>query len=82
MDGSRVRDYENNWITYDPQPNNAIDAFQTGYQSDTNITLEGGGENSTFLISLSHFDEKGNYPGKRLHANRCIQKLPGISINT
>jgi iron complex outermembrane receptor protein len=75
MDGSRVRDYENNWITYDPQPNNAIDAFQTGYQSDTNITLDGGGENSTFLISLSHFDEKGNYPGNTFTRESVYSKV-------
>ena len=62
MDGSKIRDYENNWVNYDAQPNNAIDAFQQGYQTNTNVTLEGGGDNSTFLVSLSHFGETGTLP--------------------
>lgn len=75
MDGSQVRDYENNWISYDPQPNNALDAFQNGYQTNTNITLDGGSENSTFLVSLSHFEEKGTYPGNRFTRESVYSKV-------
>ncbi len=75
MDGSKVRDYENNWITYDPQPNNAIDAYQTGYQSNTNITLDGGGDNSTFLISLSHFGETGTLPRNKMTRESIFSKV-------
>ncbi len=75
MDGSQIRDYENNWISYDPQPNNAIDAFETGYQSNTNITLDGGGDNSTFLISLSHFGETGTLPRNKFTRESIFSKV-------
>ncbi|HZL09363.1 MAG TPA: SusC/RagA family TonB-linked outer membrane protein [Prolixibacteraceae bacterium] len=75
MDGSQVRDYENNWVAYDPQPNNALDAFEAGYQSNTNVTLDGGGENSTFLVSLSHFGETGTLPGNKFTRNSIFSKV-------
>lgn len=75
MDGSKVRDYENNWTTYDPQPNNALEAYDPGYQTNTNITLDGGSENSTFLISLSHFGETGTLPGNKFTRESIFSKV-------
>ncbi|HPL45195.1 MAG TPA: SusC/RagA family TonB-linked outer membrane protein [Prolixibacteraceae bacterium] len=75
MDGTKVRDWEGNWITYDPQPDNAIDAYETGYQTNTNVTLDGGGDNSTFIISLSHFGEQGTYPGNNFTRESVYSKV-------
>ncbi|HOI48137.1 MAG TPA: SusC/RagA family TonB-linked outer membrane protein, partial [Prolixibacteraceae bacterium] len=75
MDGTQVRDWEGNWVSYDPQPNNALDAYQNGYQTNTNITLDGGGDNSTFLISLSHFGEQGTYPGNNFTRESVYSKV-------
>lgn len=59
MEGQRVRDYDNTWTTFDPQPNNFRDAFETGLHSNTSIDLQGGNEKATFYLSYSHLDEKG-----------------------
>ena len=75
MDGTRVRDWDGNWIDYNPQPNNFLEIFDQGMQSNTNLTLDGGGDNSTFLISLSNLTEKGTMPGNKFQRNSVFSKV-------
>lgn len=75
MDGTRVRDWDGQWIEYNPQPNNFLEIFDQGMQSNTNLTLDGGGDNSTFLISLSNLTEKGTMPGNKFQRNSVFSKV-------
>ena len=59
MLGQEVRNYDGTPTTYSPQPNNFLDAFQTGFGTNTNIALEGGTEKSTFRLSYNHNQGEG-----------------------
>jgi iron complex outermembrane receptor protein len=54
MMGQEVRNYDGTPTRYVAQPNNFLDAFQTGMGSNTNVALEGGSERSTFRLSYNH----------------------------
>ncbi len=75
MEGQKIRDYAGDWAAFDPQPDNFLDAYQTGFQNNTNISLEGGGENTVFLISFSNFKEKGNIPRNTFDRNAIFAKV-------
>jgi iron complex outermembrane recepter protein len=75
MDGTQVRDYDGNWISYVPHPNNFLDAYENGYQNNTNLSLEGGGENSNFFVSFSNFREKGVIPRNTFDRNSVFAKI-------
>ncbi len=62
MDGTQVRDWDGEWINYDPQPNNFLDTYDNGLYSNTNVTLNGGSDKSTFLVSTSYTKEDGTFP--------------------
>ena len=62
MDGSRVRDWDGEWINYTPQPDNFLDLYDNGLYSNTNVTLNGGSDKSTFLVSTSYTKENGTFP--------------------
>lgn len=62
MLGQEVRNYDGTPTKYLPQPNNFLDAFQTGLGSNTNIALDGASEKSTFRLSYNHNQGKGIVP--------------------
>lgn len=62
MQGQKVRDFRNDWTTFDPQPHNFTDMFKTGQASNTNVALSGGNEKTTFRTGFSYYDEKGVVP--------------------
>ena len=59
MIGQEVRNYDGTPTKYLPQPNNFLDAFQTGLGSNTNFALEGASEKSTFRLSYNHNQGEG-----------------------
>lgn len=75
MDGTMVRGLDGEWMKYVAKPNNFLDIFDKGTQSNTNVTLDGGGDNSTFIISLSNLTEKGIYPGNKFQRNSVFSKV-------
>lgn len=66
MTGQQVRNYDGTPTNYLPQPNNFLDAFQTGFGSNTNVAVDGGSEKSTFRISYNHNTGKGIVPNNKL----------------
>lgn len=66
MTGQEVRNYDGTMTRYLPQPNNFLDAFQTGLGTNTNVALDGGTEKSTFRISYNHNQAKGIVPNNKL----------------
>ena len=54
MIGQEVRNYDGTPTKYLPQPDNFLDAFQTGFGTNTNVAVDGGTEKSTFRLSYNH----------------------------
>ncbi len=79
MQGQEVTNYDGTPTNYVPHPNNFLDAFQTGFGSNTNIALDGGSERSTFRVSYNHNEGKGIVPNNKLSKDafdiRATQQL-------
>jgi len=54
---------EGPWVAH---PNNVRDFFDTGLTSNTNVQFSAGNERSDALISASHLNQAGMYPGMEL----------------
>lgn len=59
MEGQDVINYDGTPTKYLPQPNNFLQAFQTGAGNNVNVAMDGGTEKSTFRISYNHNDAEG-----------------------
>jgi iron complex outermembrane recepter protein len=69
MLGQDVQNYDGTMTKYLPQPDNFLDAYQTGFGSNTNVALDGGTERSTFRFSYNHNDAKGIYFNNKMVKN-------------
>ena len=69
MLGQEVRNYDGTMTRYVAQPNNFLDAFETGIGSNTNIALDGATEKSTFRLSYNHNQGKGVVPTNKFTKN-------------
>ncbi len=59
MLGQDVINYDGTPTKYLPQPNNFLDAFQTGIGYNTNVAIDGGTEKSTFRLSYNRNEAEG-----------------------
>ncbi len=59
MLGQDVINYDGTPTKYLPQPNNFLDAFQTGVGYNTNVAIDGGTEKSTFRLSYNRNEAEG-----------------------
>jgi iron complex outermembrane receptor protein len=62
FDGREVEYYDGTYRPYDPVKNNFKDAYSTGFNSNTSITINGGNEKTTFYTSLSYKYASGILP--------------------
>ncbi|TKG96579.1 SusC/RagA family TonB-linked outer membrane protein [Puteibacter caeruleilacunae] len=75
MDGSQVRDWDGEWINYVPQEDNYKNVFETGLHSNTNVSLSGGNETTTFRLSYSFTDENGIYYNNNFTRNALSTRV-------
>ena len=66
MTGQEVTNYDGTPTRYLAQPNNFLDAFQTGLGTNTNVALDGGTDKSTFRLSYNHNQGKGIVPRNKI----------------
>ncbi|SHL68078.1 iron complex outermembrane recepter protein [Chitinophaga jiangningensis] len=59
LNGQEVINYDGTTTRYVAQPNNFLDAFQTGKGSATNVAIDGGNDRSTFRVSYSRNSSEG-----------------------
>ena len=59
LDGQEVINYDGTPTRYVAQPNNFLDAFQTGHGSATNVSIDGGNDRSTFRVSYTRDQSEG-----------------------
>lgn len=62
FDGSDIEYYDGSTRAYLPQRNNFRDAHQAGFNSNTNISIVGGNDKTTFYSSLSYKYAEGITP--------------------
>jgi len=53
-DGSKIRNYDGTWTTYSPHKNNMLDMYRLGFNTNTNVSVRGGNEKTSFYTSLSY----------------------------
>ncbi|MCW9707923.1 SusC/RagA family TonB-linked outer membrane protein [Fodinibius salsisoli] len=58
-----------------PQPNNVSDAFQTGYNSSTNLSASMGSENVQALFSYTFTDAEGVVPNNALERHNISARV-------
>lgn len=58
-DGRTIENYDGTSTVYSPNENNMKDAYQLGLNSNTNVSVRGGNDKTTFYSSLSYKKAKG-----------------------
>ncbi|BDD10761.1 SusC/RagA family TonB-linked outer membrane protein [Fulvitalea axinellae] len=69
MKGQKVRDYDGQWTTFDPQPDNYIDGYDQGSIKNLNVSLSGGNDLTTFRLSYSNTRRDGVLPNNDFTRN-------------
>ncbi|MFN8154721.1 MAG: SusC/RagA family TonB-linked outer membrane protein [Bacteroidia bacterium] len=67
MEGQTIRDWDGQLRSFNPQPDNYRDYFQTGITAVNNISLQGGNEKVTYRLSAGNFTTKDIVPNTNLH---------------
>lgn len=67
MEGQTIIDWDGQKKTFDPQPNNYRDYFNTGLNTTNNISLEGGSDRMTYRFSYTNLYNKDIVPETKLN---------------
>ena len=70
----KVEWYDGNLIDAQPFANNFIDAFNLGFNTNTNVTLSGGNERSSIYASLSEKYSTGTLPNNSFNRFSTLLK--------
>mgnify|MGYP000206328972 CR=1 FL=1 len=69
FDGQEIIDYDGSRAKWEAQPDNYKDFFDTGFLTNTNVAIQGGGEVNSFRLSMSNLSESGVNPGNDFSKN-------------
>ena len=64
---------------YSAVENNVRDFFSTGFATDNNLSLSGGGEKTTFFLALNSLNSNGIYPGSKDEYNKYGVRFNGTA---
>ena len=62
FDGRPVEFYDYTTVPYSPYENNFTDAYDNGFNTNTNVSVQGSNDTSSFYTSLSYKYADGNTP--------------------
>lgn len=62
FDGRDVLDYDDNIIKWEPRKNNFREAFDLGWNTNTNVSVQGGNDKTSFFTSMSYKYSDGTTP--------------------
>jgi len=62
FDGSQIEYYDHTYRAYKAQKNNFKDAYNLGFNTNTNVAISGGNDKTTFYTSLSYKHNTGTLP--------------------
>ena len=66
--------YDGSVVPYEAKPNNFVDAYNTGFNTNTNITLSGGNERSSIYASISEKYSTGTLPNNSFNRFSTLLK--------
>lgn len=69
FDGQSIEFYDYSTVPYSPMKNNFVDAYDNGFNSNTNVSVQGSSDVTSFYTSLSFKHADGNTP------NNSFQRL-------
>jgi len=72
FDGSPIVGYDGEMTTFSPVRDNMIDAYDTGYNTNTSIALRGGNEKGDFYLSDSYNQRTGTIPNSEFSRNSLL----------
>lgn len=62
FDGSQIENYDHTMTNYSAVKNNYKDVFELGFNSNTNVAVQGGSDKTTYYSSLSYKHANGTLP--------------------
>lgn len=74
FDGRDVEDYDGTITSYSARPDNMKNAFDLGFNSNTNVSIQGGNETTQMYLSLSRNVRNGWYPKNDFTRNNLLLK--------
>ena len=74
FDGQPIEFYDYSMVPYSPVENNFVDAYDNGFNSNTNVSIQGSNEKSTFYTSLSYKYADGNTPNNNFQRLSFLAK--------
>jgi len=72
FDGRPIEDFDGSTSQYLPAKNNMLDAYNTGVNTNTNVSISGGNEKSTFFLSDSYNKRTGTSPNNEFSRNSLL----------
>jgi len=66
--------YDGSVVPYEAKPNNFVDAYNLGFNTNTNITLSGGNEKSSIYASISEKYSTGTLPNNSFNRFSTLLK--------
>ncbi|MBL7968799.1 MAG: SusC/RagA family TonB-linked outer membrane protein [Prolixibacteraceae bacterium] len=69
FDGRDIEDYDGSIVKYEPSKNMMLDAYDTGYNTNTSVALSGGNDKGNFYLSDSYTYRTGNLPSNTFTRN-------------
>lgn len=74
FDGRPIEDFDRNMSTYTAYPNNMLDAYDLGVNSNTAVAFSGANENGSFYLSNSYNTRSGIMPTNEFDRNSVLFK--------
>ncbi|WP_236980802.1 SusC/RagA family TonB-linked outer membrane protein [Membranihabitans maritimus] len=74
FDGRPIEDFDGTIRRYEAFPNNMLNAYSTGVNSNTALALSGGNENGNFYLSNSYNHRTGIMPTDEFNRNSLLFK--------
>ncbi len=74
-DSSAIYGFDQKMTTFTAYPDNMKDAYDTGFLSNTNISVQGGDDKTKIYVSDSYNYRKGCYPGNDFTRNSLFIKV-------
>lgn len=65
FDGQPIEFYDYSMVPYQAYEDNFVDSYDNGFNSNTNVSIQGGNDTSSFYTSLSFKHADGNTPNNR-----------------
>lgn len=70
----KIVDFDGEVVDYKLYEDNLLDAYQTGVNTSTNVSISGGTEKTTFYLSNTYQYRKGSFVGNTFEKNSTLLK--------